>query len=85
MQRLRDLAISETGFVFDPFSGATYTANGTALCVLEALKKGSSRGEIVEALRERFEVGAEDVARDLDELLQSVRAFGLIPNDFEVL
>lgn len=85
MQRLKDLAISETGFVFDPFSGATYTANGPALCILEGLKRGASRREIVASIRERFEVGAEDVLRDLDELIQSIRSFGLLPPDHEVL
>ena len=28
--RLKDLAISETGFIFDPMSGATFTVNTAA-------------------------------------------------------
>ncbi len=84
MQRLRDLAISDTGFVFDPFSGATYTVNDTARCVLDGLKQGLRRDELVAQLRERFETVGEDLARDLDELVQSLRLFGLVPGDFEV-
>lgn len=84
MQRLRDLAISDTGFVFDPFSGATYTVNDTARCVLDGLKKGLRRDELVALLGDRFETAGEDLARDLDELVQSLRLFGLVPGAFEV-
>ena len=84
MQRLKDLAISETGFVFDPFSGATYTANGPALAILDGLKRGRSRAHIANDLRARFEVGGDDVMRDLDELLQTLRGFGVLAADQEV-
>jgi len=84
MQRLKDLAISDTGFVFDPFSGATYTVNDTARCVLDGLKKGLHRDELVALLAGRFETAGEDLARDLDELVQSLRLFGLVPGAFEV-
>ena len=68
MQRLRDLAISDTGFVFDPFSGATYTVNGTAQCLLDGLKRGLDRDGLVALLRERFECSDEDLPRDIDDL-----------------
>src|SRR5205085_12462462 len=35
-RHLKDLAISETGFVFDPYTGATFTTNATGHCVLVA-------------------------------------------------
>lgn len=84
MQRLRDLAISDTGFVFDPFSGATYTVNGTARCILDGLKRGLDRDALVALLRERFECSAEDLSRDIDDLVASLRLFGLVPGGFEV-
>ncbi len=84
MQRLRDLAVSDTGFVFDPFSGATFTANATALCILEGLKRGLDRAGLADTLRERFMVTTEDLGRDIDDLVASLRLFGLVPADFEV-
>lgn len=84
MQRLKDLAISDTGFVFDPFSGATFTANPTALCILDGLKRELDRDALGAQLRERFEVSGDDLARDIDELVQALRLFGLVPADFEV-
>lgn len=76
---IRDLALSETGFVFDPSSGATFTVNATGLCVLHALKEGLSWGEIATRLSERFDVRSGDPARDVAELAGMLRQEGLLP------
>jgi hypothetical protein len=36
-QHLVDLAVSESGFVFDPWSGSTFTVNSTGLVLLAGL------------------------------------------------
>lgn len=84
MQRLKDLAVSDTGFVFDPFSGATFTANASALCILDGLKRGLDRDAICASLRDRFEVAHEDLSRDIDDVVASLRLFGMVPPDYEV-
>ena len=38
--RLTELAISDTGFIFDPGSGATFNVNATGLIALAALREG---------------------------------------------
>ena len=53
---LKDLALSDTGFVFDPYTGATFTTNATGLAILQALREGLGRSAIIERLRERFDV-----------------------------
>ncbi len=83
LQHLRELALSDTGFVFDPYSGATYTVNETGLCVLQALKDGVDRDGVMDRLRERFELRDEDLARDLEEFVHQLRQNGLVPKDFE--
>jgi hypothetical protein len=78
-QHLRDLAISESGFVFDPYSGATYTANATALLVLAELRQGHGRVEIVDRLLADHHVSSRaDVERDVDELLGLLHHYQLI-------
>ena len=84
MQRLKDLAVSDSGFVFDPMSGATFNANASALTILDALKRELDRGAIVDAVRARFDVLGADVSRDIDDLVATLRMHGLVPVDFEV-
>jgi hypothetical protein len=74
---LRQLALSDTGFVFDPQSGATFTVNATGLCVLKALQEGLSRGEIGARLRDRFEVRSGDPARDVGDFEELLGQHGL--------
>lgn len=78
--RIRDLAISSTGFVFDPHTGATFSANDTGLVILRALNEGLEREAIAARLCERFEVEAERAGRDLDEFLHLLRRNELLEN-----
>jgi len=84
LQRLRDLAVSETGFVFDPYSGQTYSLNPSGLLALEAVRRGEGAEEVAEALRARFEVAeGQDLGRDVAEFLRGLREQGWPAPDAE--
>ena len=80
-QRLKDLAVSETGFVFDPYSGATFSLNASALCLLRGLKEGLGREELLARLEELFDVTDADLSRDIDEFLELLRYNGVLPHE----
>lgn len=81
-ERLRDLAVSDTGFVFDPYSGQSWTLNATGRLVLERLKAGDEPEAVEEALRAAFEVGPdEDPGRDVREFILQLRDQGILPKD----
>jgi len=80
-QRLKDLAVSETGFVFDPYSGATFSLNASALCLLRGLKEGLDREELLARLEELFDVTDADLSRDIDEFLELLRYNGVLPHE----
>lgn len=82
--KLKDLAVSETGFVFDPYTGSTFSANGAALTLLEGLKAGLDRDGLVQRLKAEYEVGDGDLERDLDDFFEVLRRQGLIPADAEL-
>jgi hypothetical protein len=83
-QKLRDLAVSDTGFLFDPYTGSTFSANETGLAVLAGLRAGRSRAEILAALKDAFELGpGSDPERDLDDFLLTLRRNDLIPEGFQ--
>jgi PqqD family protein of HPr-rel-A system len=81
--RLKELAISDTGFIFDPLSGATFTVNATGLCILTALREGFTVDEIVERLKAKFDSVTRDVRDDLRDFLRALAGHGLLPPDFE--
>jgi len=73
---LRSLALSDTGFIFDPRTGHSYTANTTGLAVLAALKQGLAPDAIVARLRTEFDGGVA-VEDDVEQFLELIRELGL--------
>ncbi|MHC4860419.1 MAG: PqqD family protein [Planctomycetota bacterium] len=83
LTRLKDLAVSDSGFVFDPYTGATFTVNPTGRTVLEGLKEDRSRDQLIAALKESFETRDEDdLHRDLDEFVRLLREHDILPQEF---
>ena len=79
VSRLGQLAINDSGFVFDPQSGHTFTVNATGAFVVSSLKQGLGVEEIVAHLQSSFELdGSEDVARDVDDFLARLTENGLL-------
>ncbi len=76
-RRLRDLAVSESGFVFDPHGGQTYSLNPTGKVILEELRRGTPPDRIEAVLRDAFAVepGVE-VARDVRDFMLLAREQG---------
>lgn len=64
--RLRDLAVSPTGFAFDPRSGQSFSINGTGVVTLECLREGQGIDATARSLAARYGV-PEEVARSAVE------------------
>ncbi len=77
-ERLKDLAISDSGFVFDPYSGATYNANVTALRLLRGLRAGRSADELADELAGDCLLAPEEALRDVADFIQQLRSCSLI-------
>ena len=84
-ERLAALAISPTGFVFDPRSGATFTVNDTGRTIIEALRDGRGLDATVTALAGGFDIGRADLRRDVPEYVRMLRDQGLVPEDYELV
>lgn len=70
---LERLAVSESGFVFDPVSGHSFTVNETGLEILRGLLANRSLAPLRERLAATYEVDAATLERDLLEFLGSLR------------
>jgi len=81
---LDQLAISASGFVFDPVSGGTFTVNATGRALLEGLRDGLGLAELAAKLNERFATDDADLQRDVMEYVRTLRDVGLLPTHFEL-
>jgi len=75
-EALKNLALSDTGFVFDPTTGNTYTLNETALAIVRHLKSDKTKEEIIQSILSEYEVDADEIERDLSDLLIQLKELG---------
>ncbi|NOZ00830.1 MAG: PqqD family protein [Deltaproteobacteria bacterium] len=84
-QRLKDVAISDSGFLFDPVTGLTFSVNPTGRFILERLRDGLAADGVVDALKDAFDVNdRDDLTRDLKEFVRLLREQGILSRDAEV-
>lgn len=80
VNRLRELAVSDTGFVFDPYSGFTFSVNETGRFILQRLKAGADVEAVAAALGDAFELSPrDDPSRDVHEFILMLREQQLLP------
>jgi len=73
LQALKRLAISETGFIFDPSTGHSFSVNETGLIILQDLQQHKSLDEILESLLTEYQIGQAQLERDLIEFVGLLR------------
>ena len=69
---LRALAVSETGFAFDPRTGQSFTINHTGIAALELLRQGRSLGEAAGQLAQRYHILSDLAESCLESFLQQL-------------
>ena len=85
--RLAELAISDSGFIFDPGTGATFNVNATGLIALIALREGVDAGDTAELaarVRARFPSSPPDVGEHVSDFVRNLRQMGLLAAPGEV-
>ena len=70
---LKRLAVSESGFVFDPASGHNFTVNETGLLLLRMLLQESRLDQILASLGDEFAADPREIERDVIEFVSALR------------
>lgn len=74
---IKDIAISESGLIFNPVTGESYSVNPQGIGILNKLREGSSLSEIKDLLVSEYEVEPETAERDTLDFLNLLRQFKL--------
>ncbi|MCB1144064.1 MAG: HPr-rel-A system PqqD family peptide chaperone [Leptospiraceae bacterium] len=77
-ENLKNLAISDSGFIFDPTSGKTYTVSQTGLDILNYLKKGEDLTGIPAKILAEYEITQDQFDRDFSDFLIQLKEYGLV-------
>ena len=81
MKLKRNLALSETGFVFDPSSGDSFSVNPVGLEILNLLKEGKTEEEIRKHISDKYQSEKDQVEKDCYDFLKMIETLQLTAND----
>ncbi len=70
---IQQLALNDSGFVFDPVNGRSFTANATGLRILRLLQRNDDMEVLLQALLQEYDVSRSEVERDIAEFAAVLR------------
>ena len=76
-----DIAISDSGFVFNPATGESFTVNPIGAEILQLLKENKSLQEATEAILERYIIDETSVEKDLNDFVAMLKHHSILSND----
>jgi hypothetical protein len=77
MKLLKNIALSDTGFVFNPGNGDSFSVNPIGLSILKDLQEGKSEDAIRNRVVEDYQTDKETIEKDLYDFLKMIEQFNL--------
>jgi len=74
----KNIAVSESGFVFNPTTGDSFSLNSVGIEILKLLKEGSTDDEVKHAILSRFDVDEETFEKDYYDFLKMLGQYKLL-------
>ena len=76
----KNIAVSDSGFVFNPTTGESYSVNPIGVEIIELLKQEKSFDEITENLTERYNADIVTIDKDVADFISLLKQYSLIEN-----
>lgn len=81
MKIKKNVAVSESGFVFDAGSGDSYSLNNTGREILSMLKDNKTEDEIKKHITEKYDVELSTFENNYYDFINILNNFNLVENE----
>jgi hypothetical protein len=81
MNLKNNIAISDSGFIFNPSRGESYSTNQSAKELLNLIKENRCKDEIKEYFLNTYEVSSDQFETDYSDFIFSLDQFNLIDHE----
>ena len=81
MKLKKNIAISESGFVFDPTSGESFSLNPIAIEILNMLQEGKGQGDISSFVMNKYDVERDTFENNYFDFVGMLKQFSLLENN----
>lgn len=73
-----NIAISDSGFIFHPSNGETFTVNAIGSEIIKLLKEDKSYEEIFNFISKEYDVDEQTINKDLSEFLNQLKNLNIL-------
>jgi len=81
MKLRKNIAISESGFVFDASTGDSFSLNEPGKEIMELMARGSTNEDITKWITSRYDINQESFERYLEDFTGMLRQYQLLEPD----
>ncbi len=81
MKIKKNVAISETGFVFDPATGDSYSLNPMGLEIIDMIRKGKTQEAITASILSEYEIDADSFERYFVDFVSALRQLHILEDE----
>ena len=81
MKLKRNIAVSESGFLFDPTGGESYSLNEQGLEILNLLKERKSQEDITAYMTETYDIAPDDFEKYFFDFIGMLKQFKLLEHE----
>jgi len=78
MKLKKNIAVSESGFIFNPGNGDSFSVNEIGAEIIHLLQENKSIAEISEEISSKYEVVMSGVEKDLDDFISLLFSYNLL-------
>lgn len=73
----KDVAVSDSGFVFNPATGDSFSVNPIGMEIIKLMKDGKSMDEINNHVIENYNVEQKTIEKDLYDFIEMLKHYSL--------
>ncbi len=81
MKLNKNLAVSKSGFIYDPFNGESFSLNPIGSEILTMLQDGINEEDINKILLKKYDVDNEELEKDILDFYSILRQYKLVENE----
>ncbi|MBU1014762.1 MAG: PqqD family protein [Bacteroidetes bacterium] len=81
MKIKRDIAVSDSGLVFNPMNGESYSVNPIGMEIFNLLKEQKGFNEISKKLKDKFEVEDSTLEKDFLDFTSMLKQYELLEDE----
>ncbi len=75
------IAISETGFLFMPNTGDSFSVNPIGVEIIDLLRQGKSEKEVKKTILSKYEIDDATLEKDYDDFLNQLKQHNVADTD----